>query len=176
MKNLRLILLAMFCLPATIAIAEKKSSAKSINRKETHKKDRQPNIPTPSAKRRNQVINHRKAYKPRPGRGEHIDIKVTPPEKRGKKGHLLVEVYNNSKKYISVMKFHIKINSAGYKHLSSEILVEEMWPNWSDVKWIKIGGNGKLPKVYTIEIEKMELFDHEAKPLKIPFYSDLIKN
>jgi hypothetical protein len=69
--------------------------------------------PAKSEAIRSKNVVHTQAYKPRPERGQHIDIKVTPPGRRGSDGKVLVEVYNRSKQHLSLIQFDISLNNRG---------------------------------------------------------------
>lgn len=124
----------------------------------------------------NRRVKHTEAYQKHPERGNHVAIKVTPPEQRGRKGYFLVEVYNYSKKFINVIDFWLTLKTQGGGTVSTHIHVDNLDPNWGDLRWIKIPGDGKLSLTVSVpKVDHMEMFDEKAREIKIPYYTDLIK-
>ena len=120
-------------------------------------------------------INHNEAYKTHPERGEHISLKITPPEKRGKDTMVLVEVYNKSKVRVSVMSFDITLKNHGAKDIFSHLQVEDLSKGWSVPRWVKIPGTGKIPTIDSVIIDNVKIVDALAAEVKMKVYSDLIK-
>lgn len=128
---------------------------------------------------RHRIIPHKKAYKKRRLKEPYINIKVTPPEKRGKDGFVGVEIYNYSKKKsVSVAHFWIYLETDNFMQIEAEMTVENMGPNWGDIRWIKVPlrkGKRTLPKITKIRVEKMEIFDGAGRRTKMIWTTDLIK-
>jgi hypothetical protein len=121
--------------------------------------------------------DHKKAYSDRPERGEHINIKVTPPQmkRNGKAGKILVEVYNYSNYHISAMRFEIElVTPKGWDRFEAQVEVDELGPQWSDAYWIDIPGNGKISDVSELTVKRLEIFGAGAKSIKLPLYTELI--
>lgn len=121
------------------------------------------------------TVIHQDAYKKREYLGEHINFKITPPEKRGKKNHVLVEVYNYSKKYINVCSFYLILSNTWGDRIEVELSVDDLKPSWSALRWVNIPGNKPLPVIEKVEIQNFQLFDDQSKQLKLKYYTDLIK-
>ena len=121
------------------------------------------------------IIKHTDAYSAHPERGQHVDLKITPPEKRGKDTMILVEIYNRSKAHISVLTFDIVFRNHGAQDISTSITAEDMVPGWSISRWIKIPGSGKIPAIDGVDVSNIKMFDKEAKDLNFKVYADLIK-
>jgi hypothetical protein len=120
-------------------------------------------------------ISHDKAYKKRATKEPHISIKVTPPEKRGKKGHVLLEVYNYSKENLSVMTFEVSLLNKWGDVINSEIQVQDLNGGWSDVVWVKIPGKRKIEKITGLRVQNMQMFDKSGKKVQMKHFFDLIK-
>lgn len=122
------------------------------------------------------IVNHGKAYLPRPELGQYLGIKVTPPEKRGQKRRVAVEVYNFSKVFISVADFFITLHNRGGMNVDSHVTAEDLNPGWgSAIKWIVIPGTGEIPPIESVEIKGMNIFTVNSKQLPLKYSVDLIK-
>ena len=123
------------------------------------------------------TVIHTDAYKKRENLGPHLDIVVTPPEKRGKKGRVLVELYNYSKAYVSVADFWLDLYSATGDRVEVHITADDLKGGWSALKWVKIGGKKAtpFPRINRVAIEKMQVFDATGKKFTLKHYVDLIK-
>lgn len=124
----------------------------------------------------NKKTHHTEAYKLHPERGDHINVKVTPPELRGKQGFVAIEVYNYSKTYISVMEFDIILTGKYGISVTSHIQVEDLEPKWSDMRWAQIPPNIKLPVIQSVQLIGVKKFDDKGKEIKLKVYTDLIKS
>jgi hypothetical protein len=121
------------------------------------------------------TVIHSEAYKKRAHLGEHINFKITPPEKRGKKNHVLVEVYNYSKKYVNVCSFWLILSNNWGDRIEVELTVDDLKPSWSALRWVKVPGDKPLPTIEKVEIKNFQLFDDQARKLNLKYYTDLIK-
>lgn len=121
------------------------------------------------------TVIHSEAYKKREHLGEHVNFKITPPGKRGKKNHVLVEVYNYSKKYINVCSFFLLLTNNWGDRVEVEITVDDLKPSWSALRWVQIPGNKPIPDIDKVEIQNFQLFDDKARAVKLKYYTDLIK-
>lgn len=128
-----------------------------------------------AAPAQNRKVNHLEAYKAHPERGPHIDLKITPPEKRGKDTMVLVEIYNRSKLRISVLKFDITFKNRGAQDVAASIEAEDLGPGWSVPRWVKIPASGKIPTIDSIILTNVRVIDSTANEVKLKAYSDLIK-
>lgn len=131
--------------------------------------------PQPGKTSIHRTVIHSEAYKKRAHLGEHVNFKITPPEKRGKKNHVLVEVYNYSKKYINVCSFYLLLTNSWGDRVEVEITVDDLKPSWSALRWVQIPGNKPIPEIEKVEIQNFQLFDDKARPVKLKYYTDLIK-
>jgi hypothetical protein len=121
------------------------------------------------------TVIHSEAYKKREHLGEHVNFKITPPGKRGRKNHVLVEVYNYSKKYINVCSFFLLLTNNWGDRVEVEITVDDLKPSWSALRWVQIPGNKPIPDIDKVEIQNFQLFDDKARAVKLKYYTDLIK-
>jgi hypothetical protein len=120
-------------------------------------------------------IDHTKAYKKRTDIGPHVNIKITPPEKRGKQGRVLVEVYNFSATYLSSVSFELILKNSWGDRIEARVSADDLKQNWSGLVWIQIPGSGKIEKITGVEIANFQAFNKEAKPVSVKFATDLIK-
>jgi hypothetical protein len=120
------------------------------------------------------ISHHKEAYK-RKKIGAHLNIKVTPPEIRGKKGMVAVEIYNFSEKNLSVIDFWLELETDGYANIEAHITVDDLGPNWSDIRWIKIQGDGTMPKIVKLSVLRLDMFEDSGKQAKLKLTTDLIK-
>lgn len=105
-----------------------------------------------------------------------MNIKVTPPEIRGRKGYVAVEIYNLSKKDLGGADFWISLETEDFMEISAHITVGDMRRNWSEIRWIKIPVRGKIPKIKRLSIQRMQMFDVNGNRAKIQYTTDLIKS
>jgi hypothetical protein len=122
------------------------------------------------------IVKHTKAYSQRPELGEYVAIKVTPPEKRGKAGKVLVEVFNYTKSYLSVMQFDLNFTTNDLVSRSSTIVADDIKPNWSALRWIDIPSNEKLPPIQAVSAAHLTMIDDTGKYLAHKISVDLIKD
>lgn len=122
------------------------------------------------------TVIHSDAYKKRENLGAHLDIVVTPPEKRGKKGRVLVELYNYSKAYISVADFWLEMHNDFGDKVEVHITADDIKGGWSALKWVKITGKKTtIPKVTKVAVQKMQMYDAKGKKFALKYFVDLIK-
>lgn len=126
---------------------------------------------------RNRVIGHNEAYQKREIVGGHMNLKITPPEKRGKAGRIAVEVYNYSPIYLASVDFWMELENSGMYKIESHVKVEDMRQNWGDIVWIEIPRSyvADFPLITGIKITNLKMFDDKARQVKIPVTTDLIK-
>lgn len=123
-----------------------------------------------------QIVGHKTAYAPKPQRGPHLDVKVTPPELRGKTGRVMIEVYNRGKDHIATVNFDVTLkNNSGWS-LTAPVKAEDLKPNMSGGQWIEIPKMGeKFPILTGASLHHLRVISVEAQELKITPYLDLIK-
>jgi hypothetical protein len=122
------------------------------------------------------LVDHKTAYSPKPNRGDHIDIKITPPEIRGKEGRLLVEVYNRGKIHISSVTFDLKLkNNEGFE-INAPVNAQDLKPNLSGGQWVKIPPiKGRFPKIISARALNIRVISVDAVEISLHPYLDLIK-
>jgi hypothetical protein len=126
---------------------------------------------------RSQIRSHKIAYKPMPGRGEHIDIKVTPPGARGTDGRVLVEVYNRGKAHLALVQFDVTLTNRGGFAIAAPVKAEDLKPNMSGSQWIKIPAvKGAFPVIDQAIVENLKIVTVEAREIKMKGFVDLIRN
>lgn len=122
------------------------------------------------------VVDHKAAYNPKPERGPHIDIKVTPPEIRGQDGRVLIEVYNRSKDHLGSVNFDVKLkNNEGFE-IEAPITASDLKPNMSGGQWVKIPPiKGRFPKIIAARALNIRVIRVDATEIKLKAFMDLIK-
>ena len=125
----------------------------------------------------NRVIKHTEAYTKRNIVGGHVNVKVTPPEKRGVAGKVGVEVYNYSPVYLSLVDFWMELETKAMYKIDSKIKVENLKQNWGDIVWIEIPAKfaKDFPVITSIKITNLKMYDEKSRQVKIPVTTDLIK-
>lgn len=121
------------------------------------------------------TVIHTEAYKKREGIGSYINFKITPPEKRGRKGRLLVEVYNFSKINLAVVDFWLILSNEWGDKIEVQITCDNINAGWSALKWVQIPGNKPIPEITTVQIKNMKIFDAQGHEAKLKYFTDLIK-
>jgi hypothetical protein len=133
--------------------------------------------PVYAEKVRSKVVPHTQAYKPRPDRGAHLDIKVTPPGPRGADGRVLVEVYNRGKQHLALVQFEVTLLNRGGFEITAPVKAEDLKPNMSGSQWIKIPRvRGAFPVIDEAIAENIKTVTVEARDVKMKSFVDLIKN
>ncbi len=113
-------------------------------------------------------------YKKRPE--PHIHVVVTPPEKRGKKNQVLVEVYNRTKEPLSIVLFDITFLNHAALEISSKVEASDLAPNLSGAQWIDLGKMGKeFPTIDSARLDGLQVVDKKANKREVKVYLDLIK-
>jgi len=107
--------------------------------------------------------------------GEHLNIKVTPPERRGSDGRVLVEIYNYSKSYLYSIDFWLYLYSDLDEEIEVHITADDIRPSWSALRWVTIPSNYKLPLITRVKLRNLSMFDDQARKVKLKHYIDLIK-
>ncbi len=123
------------------------------------------------------IVNHRVAYLPKPKRGNYLDVKVTPPEARGKSGRVLVEVFNRGKDHLASVSFDVTLmNNSGWS-LSAPISAEDLGPNMSGAQWVEIPKmSEKFPVITSAKLAHLRIITKDAREVSLQPYMDLIKN
>lgn len=121
------------------------------------------------------TVIHTEAYKKREGFGPHINFKITPPEKRGRKGRVLVEVYNYSKVNLAVVNFWLILSNQWGDRIEVQINCDEIPAGWSALKWVKIPGDKSIPEITIVQIKNMKIFNDQGRETKLKYFTDLIK-
>lgn len=125
---------------------------------------------------RSKTVIHTQAYKPKPGRGPHIDIKVTPPGSRGVDGRVLVEVYNRGKQHLALVQFDITLNNRGGFSITAPCKAEDLKPNMSGSQWVVIPKiRGAFPGIDEAVVENLRTVTVEAQDIPMKGFVDLIK-
>jgi hypothetical protein len=126
---------------------------------------------------RSKTRSHSVAYKPTPGRGDHIDIKVTPPGARGSDGRVLVEVYNRGKTHLAMVQFEVTLNNRGGFAITAPVKAEDLKPNMSGSQWIKIPRiKGAFPVIDLAIVDNLKTITIEAREIQMKGFVDLIKH
>ena len=126
---------------------------------------------------RSQTRSHKIAYKPTPGRGDHIDIKVTPPGARGSDGRVLVEVYNRGKAHLALVQFDVMLTNRRGFAIAAPVKAEDLKPNMSGSQWVKIPAiKGAFPVIDQAIVENLKMVTVEAREIKMKGFVDLIRN
>jgi hypothetical protein len=126
---------------------------------------------------RSKNVIHTQAYKPRPERGPHVDIKVTPPGARGSDGRVLVEVYNRSKQHLALVQFDVTLNNRGGFAITAPVKAEDLKPNMSGSQWVKIPRiKGAFPSIDEAIVDGLRTVTVDAQDVKLKGFVDLIKN
>jgi hypothetical protein len=134
-------------------------------------------LPAFASQIRSQTRSHKVAYKPTPGRGEHIDIKVTPPGARGVDGRVLVEVYNRGKAHLALVQFDVVLTNRGGFAITAPVKAEDLRPNMSGSQWVKIPSiKGAFPIIDQAIVENLKMVNTEAREIKMKGFVDLIRN
>lgn len=121
-------------------------------------------------------VSHTKAYVPRPERGQHVAIMVTPPGARGSDGRVLVEVYNRSKSHLALVQFEVTLNNRGGFAITAPVKAEDLKPNMSGSQWIKIPQvKGAFPTVDQAVVDNLRMVTVDAHDVKIKGFVSLIK-
>ena len=121
------------------------------------------------------TVIHTEAYKKREGFGPHINFKITPPEKRGRKGRVLVEVYNYSKVNLAVVNFWLMLSNQWGDLIEVQINCDDIPAGWSALKWVKIPGDKPIPEITSVQIKNMKVFNDQGRETKLRYFTDLIK-
>jgi hypothetical protein len=125
---------------------------------------------------RSKTVIHTQAYKTKPGRGPHIDIKVTPPGARGVDGRVLVEVYNRGKQHLALVQFDITLNNRGGFSITAPCKAEDLKPNMSGSQWVTIPKiRGFFPVIDAAVVENLRTVTVEAQDVPMKGFVDLIK-
>ena len=133
-------------------------------------------LPAQAARIRSKTVVHTQAYKPKPERGPHIDIKVTPPGARGADGRVLVEVYNRGKQHLALIQFDITLNNRGGFSITAPCKAEDLKPNMSGSQWVKIPKiGGAFPAIDEAVVDNLRVVTVEAQDVKMKGFVDLIK-
>lgn|GEM_PF-1642811 len=126
---------------------------------------------------KDRVIGHQEAYTKRNIVGGHVNVKITPPEKRGKSGRVAVEVYNYSPVYLSIVDFWMELETTGMFKIDGKVKVENLKQNWGDIVWIEIPPKyaNDFPPISKVKISNLKMYDDKARQVKVPLTTDLIK-
>ncbi len=135
-------------------------------------------VPTAYAQKvRSKLVPHTQAYRPRPERGSHIDIKVTPPGARGSDGRVLVEVYNRGKQHLALIQFDVTLLNRGGFEITAPVRADDLKPNMSGSQWIIIPRiRGAFPSIDEAIADNIKAVATDAREVKIKSFVDLIKN
>lgn len=122
------------------------------------------------------IVDHKTAYSPKPARGPHLDVKVTPPEIRGKDGRVMIEVYNRGKEHLGSVTFDVTLFNQGGFTLSAPIIAEDLKPNLSGGQWVKIPQiKGAFPKITGAKLSNLRIISTKAHEISMRTYMDVIK-
>ena len=122
------------------------------------------------------TVIHTKAYEQRKHLGQHLSIKITPPEKRGRKGRVLVELYNYSKSYLSVVDFWLYLYGDADEIVEVHITADDLKAGWSALKWVQIPKGATVPAIIRVDVKNMQMFSDKARKIELKYYTDLIKS
>jgi hypothetical protein len=121
-------------------------------------------------------VDHKLAYSPKPERGSHLDVKVTPPEIRGKEGRVMIEVYNRGKDHLALVMFDVTLFNQGGLDISAPVKAEDLKPNMSGGQWVIIPAiQGKFPTITGARLSNLRIVNNSAREVKMKTYMDLVK-
>lgn len=119
-------------------------------------------------------------YKKRPYAGEHVAIKVIPPEsiessKKKKKGFVYVEIYNESSRHLASVDFDIILTNEYGSNMSSHINGANILPKRSAVKKIAVADVYNFPMIKAVKIENLQVIDKNADHVSKDIFVDLVR-
>ena len=122
------------------------------------------------------IVDHKLAYSPKPERGSHLDVKVTPPEIRGKEGRVMIEVYNRGKDHLALVMFDVTLFNQGGLDITAPVKAEDLKPNMSGGQWVVIPPiQGKFPTITGARLSNLRIVNTSAREVKMKTYMDLVK-
>ncbi len=122
------------------------------------------------------IVEHKSAYSPKPERGSHLDVKVTPPEIRGKEGRVMIEVYNRGKEHLALVMFDVTLFNQGGLDITAPVKAEDLKPNMSGGQWVVIPSiQGKFPTITGARLSHLRIVNAAAREVKMKTYMDLVK-
>lgn len=107
--------------------------------------------------------------------GGYVNVKITPPEQRGRKGHVLVEVYNYTGMNLALVEFDLVLYTRENLMVTSHITVDGMRKNYGTLKYMSIPNGGRLPPIAGARIKRLYVYTPEGKRLWAKHNSNLIK-
>ena len=118
-------------------------------------------------------VKENKAYI-EPSTGQHINIKVTPPADMGKDSYVLVEMFNNTQHYISVVDFDMVLyNDEGFD-LTAHVNCTDMRAGRSALRKVRANGKGPFPIVDKIRLDHLQMLNDKAIKVIAHTYVDLV--
>lgn len=121
-----------------------------------------------------EAVRYDRAYEKR--QGNHVSIKISPPERLGADQFIYVEIYNYTPKPLGLVRFDLTLyNNNGYELTSNNIEGEDLGPGWSAVRKIAVPGKGEFPKVLNVRISRLEIFNDDAVSQVVNTYVQLVR-
>lgn len=121
-------------------------------------------------------VHHKEAYEKKATSAPHINIKVTPPEKRGKTRRVAVEIYNNTKASLATIDFILVLHNQPGDIIEARVLGHDYPPGWSAIRWLEIPGTGAIPPIVFAEVKDLRVYSEAGREIKSVRHSvDLIK-
>lgn len=122
------------------------------------------------------IVDHKTAYKPKPERGPHLDVKVTPPEIRGREGRVMIEVYNRGTAHLASVTFDVTLSNQGGFEITAPVSADDLKPNMSGGQWVKIPPiKGAFPKIIGAKLSNLRIINSQAREISMKTYMDLVK-
>ena len=109
-----------------------------------------------------------------PSSGQHIEIKITPPPTMGKDSYVLVEMFNRTQHYISIVDFDLTLfNDEGFD-LTAHVNCTDMRAGRSALRKVRANGNGPFPIVDKVRLEHLQMLNDKAIKVVAHTYVDLV--
>ena len=118
-------------------------------------------------------IKENKAYSDA-STGQHIDVKITPPKTMGKDSYVLVEMFNRTQHYISVVDFDMTLyNDEGFD-LTAHVNCTDMRAGRSALRKVRANGSGLFPLIDKVKLEHLQMLNDKAVKVVAHTFVDLV--
>lgn len=121
------------------------------------------------------IISHTQTYN-KASSGQHVAIKVTPPQTFGPGNYVIVEIYNYTSQVLSQVDFDIYFINDSWQDFEAKISAEDLLAGRSALRKVSTGtGTGKFPTIKRVRVNNLNIYNIDASKLKVKTYVDLVR-
>ena len=122
------------------------------------------------------VVKNTGAYN-RATSGQHLALKITPPEFYGAGQFIFVEIYNYTNQHLGQVDFDIFLKNNSWYNFDAHVTGDDILPKRSALRKIAVPkGKGRFPGIDKVKISNLKVYNMDASEIRVNTYVDLVRH